>query len=164
MNRAALTGGCLAAMVVLAAIAAAQGRPDFSGLWKPGGSVSAPLPPPTPGGPPPPPRTVSTDITQTATELKVDRRLEMDGRETVQTFVYKLDGTESVNQMGPLMFKTKAAWDSAALVLSSVISVDGRAMGESTDVYRLDNGQLIVETTRQTPGGTFTARSVNTKN
>ena len=88
----------------------------------------------------------------------------MDGRETVQTFVYKLDGTESVNQMGPLIFRTKAAWDGAALVLSSVISVDGKAMGESKDVYHLENGQLIVETTRQTPAGTFTARSVNTKN
>ena len=160
MKRASLIG-LLAALTVVAAVA--QAGPDFSGLWKPGDAVSTPLPPPTPGGPPPPPRTVSTSLTQSATELKVDRRVEMDGRETVQTFVYKLDGAESVNQMGPLVFRTKAAWDGAALVLSSVISIDGKAMGESRDVYRLENGQLIVETRRQTPAGTFTARGVNTK-
>jgi hypothetical protein len=164
------SSGLLTAIAVLAAIAirttgaSAQARPDFSGVWKPGESVSTPLPPPQPGGPPPPPRTVSMSITQSATDLRVDRRVEMDGRETVQTFAYKLDGAESVNQMGPLLFRTKAAWEGAALVLASVISIDDRKIGESRDVYRLENGELIVETTRQTPAGTFTARSVNRRN
>jgi hypothetical protein len=93
--------------------------------------------------------------------LRVDRRVERDGGEAKITFIYKLDGTESLNQMGPIVFRTKAAWDGAALVLSSVISTDERTIGESRDIYRLENGELIVETTRQTPAGTFTSRDVN---
>jgi hypothetical protein len=162
MKRDSLVG-LLAVAAVVAAIAEAQVRPDFSGVWKPVDSARTPLPPPQPGGPPPPPRTVSTTITQSATELKMDRRVEMAGRETVQTFIYKLDGTESVNQMGPLLFRTKAAWDGAALVLTSVASVDDKTVGESRDVYRLEDGDLIVETERKTPAGTFTSRGVSRK-
>ena len=163
MRRAYLIG-LLAIAAGLAAIAGAQGKPDFSGVWKPVDSASTPLPPPQPGGPPPPPRTVSTTITQSATELKVDRRVEMAGRDTVHTFIYKLDGTESVNQMGPLVFKTKAVWDGAALVLTSVISTGGAAFGEARDVYRFENGDLVVETNRKTPTATFSERGVNRKN
>jgi hypothetical protein len=169
MRRAYATGGYLLALTLLASVTAAQTKPDFSGVWKPvesPGSASPPLPPPRPDGPPPPPpppKTVSTTIAQSATELKIDRRVEIEGRETVYTFVYNLDGTESVNQMGPLVFRTKATWDGMALALSSVISIDGKAFGESKDVYRLENGELIVETTRQTPAGTFTSKGVNRK-
>ncbi len=164
MKRASLSG-LVAVTAVVAAIAEAQNRPDFSGLWKPieAASTSTPLPAPRPDGPPPPPRTVSTTIMHSATELKMDRRVEMAGRETVHPFIYKLDGTESVNQMGPLLFRTKATWDGAALVLMSVISVDDKPIGESRDVYRLEKGDLIVETERKTPAGTFTSRSVNRK-
>jgi hypothetical protein len=170
MKRGYATAGYLLALTLLATVTAAQTRPDFSGVWTPvgsPGSASPPLPPPPPGGgpppPPPPPRTVSTTIAQSATKLKVDRRVEIEGRETVYTFVYNLDGTESVNQMGPMVFRTKATWYGAALVLSSVISTGGKAFGESKDVYRLENGELIVETTRQAPAGTFTSKGVNRK-
>ena len=172
MKRTYATARYLLAMMLLATVTAAQTRPDFSGVWTPvgsPGSAAPPLPPPPPGGgpppPPPPPRTVSTTIAQSATELKIDRRVEIDGRETVYTFVYNLDGTESVNQMGPMVFRTKATWDGAALVLSSVISTgeNTRTFGESKEIYRLENGELIVETTRQTPAGTFTSKGVNRK-
>ena len=64
-----------------------------------------------------------------------------------------------------MVFRTKATWDGAALVLSSVISTGGetRTFGESKEIYRLENGELIVETTRQTPAGTFTSKGVNRK-
>jgi hypothetical protein len=169
-KRASITSGLLAAITLSSTIATAQGRPDFSGLWRPVDSASTPLPPPQPGGPPPqpggpppPPKTISTTISQSAIELKMDRRVGLDGRETVHTFIYKLDGTESVNQMGPLLFRTKAAWDGAALVLISVVSAGGQPIGESRDVYRLENGDLIVETSRKTPTVTFTEKSVNRK-
>jgi hypothetical protein len=165
-KRAHATAGYVLALTLLATVTMAQTRPDFSGVWKPvesPTSTSSLLPPSKPGGPPPPPRTLSTTITQSATELKVDRRVERDGGEAVITFIYKLDGTESVNQMGPIVFRTKAAWDGAALILSSLISTDEKTIGESKDIYRLENGEMIVETTRQTPAGTFTARGVNRK-
>jgi hypothetical protein len=75
--------------------------------------------------------------------------------------IYKLDGTESVNQMGPLLFRTKSAWDGAALVLTSVVSAGEQPIGESRDVYRLENGDLIVETSRKTPTVPFTEKTVN---
>jgi hypothetical protein len=109
MKRAYATAGYLLALTLLATVTAAQTRPDFSGVWKPvesPGSASPPLPlpqpdgPPPPPPPPPPPKTVSTTIVQSATELIIDRRVEIEGRETVYTFVYNLDGTESVNQRG----------------------------------------------------------------
>jgi hypothetical protein len=53
--------------------------------------------------------------------------------------------------------------DGAALVLSSVVYTDERQLGGVRDVYRLENGDLIIETTRKTPAGTFTARGVNRK-
>jgi hypothetical protein len=169
MKRVHATVGYLLALTLLAPVTAAQTRPDFSGLWKPvdsPGGTSPSLPPPQPNGPPPPPpppRTVSTTIAQSATELRIDRRVEIEGRETVYHFVYNLDETESVNQMGPMVFRTKATWDGAALVLSSVISSGGKTVGESKDIYHLENEELIVETTRKIPAGTFTAKGVNRK-
>jgi hypothetical protein len=64
-----------------------------------------------------------------------------------------------------MVFRTKATWDGAALVLSSVISTgeETRTFGESKEIYRLENGELIVQTTGQTPAGTFTSTGVNRK-
>ena len=64
----------------------------------------------------------------------MDRRVETGGREAVYKFVYKLDGTESVNQMGPIVSKTTASWDGATLVLSSTFSADGKMMGSGREV------------------------------
>jgi hypothetical protein len=145
---------------------AAQGRPDFSGRWKPveAGPVPGPATPsPAPGGPPPPPRTVALTITQSEARLKVDRELETEGRTTISTFAYTLDGAESINQMGPLVYATKARWEGPAVVLTSTVSADANAIGRITESYQLVNGDLVVETTRTTPAGTFTSKSVHKK-
>jgi hypothetical protein len=81
----------------------------------------------------------------------------------VHTFSYKLDGTESVNQMEPLVFRTKAAWDGASLVLTSVVTASDRTIGDAREVYRLENGDLIVEGSRNTPAGTFSEKTVHRK-
>jgi hypothetical protein len=164
------------ALMLFANVTAAQTKPDFSGVWKPIDMAATtptppppppppPLPPPTggPPPPPPPPRTLSLTIAQSPSELKIDRRVDGVGRELVYTFTYKLDGSESVNQMGSLVFRTKASWDGAALVLSSVTFVEDRPIGQVKDVYRLEGEELIVETTRQTPSGTFTTKSAHRK-
>jgi len=89
MKPAYATAGYLLAFALLATVTAAQTRPDFSGVWTPvesPGSAPPSLPPPRPDGPPPPPpppKTVSTTIAQSATELKIDRRVVIEGRETV---------------------------------------------------------------------------------
>lgn len=160
-----LTSVCLLPAILGAAIAVAQSRPDFSGTWTPVDAPAVTPAPPLPPGsstppPPPPPRTLSTIIAQSATEIAMDRRVETGGREAVYKFVYKLDGTKSVNQMGPIVSKTTASWDGATLVLSSTFSADGKMMGNGRELYHIENGQLIVETTRETPAGKFTGRSV----
>jgi hypothetical protein len=92
--------------------------------------------------------------------MKLERRMETGGREAVYTFAYKFDGTESVNQMGPLIYQTKASWADGQLTLTSIISIDRRATGELTEVYRLDGADLIVESNRKVPAGTFSDRVV----
>jgi hypothetical protein len=142
-----------------------QARPDFSGVWKPDGA-DTPTPPPAavkPGDrppPPPPPRTLLATISQSATEMKLERRVETGGREAMYTLAYKFDGTESVNQIGPLIYRTKASWAGGQLTLTSIISVNGKATGELTEVYRLDGADLIVASNRKVPAGTFSHRVV----
>jgi hypothetical protein len=93
--------------------------------------------------------------------MKVDRELETGSRTVVSTFRYKLDGSASVNQMGPLVLTTKAAWEGTALILSSTAAADEKPLGNLREVYRLANGELIVETTRETPAGTFKETTVH---
>lgn len=170
MKRQIAIGACV--VTIVATAIGAQTRPDFSGVWKPvdnaGATAPAPPPPPPPPGgdpppPPPPPRTISITIAQSATEMRVERRVDISGRELVHNFTYKLDGTESGNQMGSLLLKAKAAWEGDALVLSSVASVEDKPLGQLKEVYRLEHGDLVVESTRHTPAGVMTARTVHRK-
>jgi|SRR5687767_1128844 hypothetical protein len=168
----AFTG--LLGVMILVGATAAQTRPDFSGVWKPTETAIPPTPPTPPSpptepplgrpAPPPPPRTLSMTITQTATDFRIERRVEAGGREMVHTFSCKIDGSESVNQIGSIVLKTTASWNGDSLVLSSAASVEDKPLGQIKDVYRLEGGELIIETTRQTPAGTFTSKAAHRKN
>lgn len=168
-RRMMLAGNERAAEMLARECAAAQGKPDFSGVWKPIAVSGTPVPPPpaTPGGPPPPPpppKVVALTIVQSATEMKVNRQVELEGRrEAVYALTYKLDGTESVNQMGSIVLRTTASWEDGALTLTSKAFAADNAVGEVKDVYRLENGDLVIETTRKIPAGTFTGRTVHRK-
>ena len=144
-----------------------QSNPDFSGVWVPvdGGSPPPPPPPPPPGmpPPPPPPRTVSLTIKQTDTTLTIERLVDVSGQHAVHTATFNLDGTERVNQKEPLTLRSKAAWSSGALVVTSVAMHEGQKIGELSETYRLDNGSLVVETIRVTPAGTFTSKTRHTR-
>jgi hypothetical protein len=65
--------------------------------------------------------------------------------------------------MGVMSFRTRTSWDGDGLVLTSVASLEGNAIGEVKETYRLADGQLVVETVRTTPAGTFTGRTVHTR-
>jgi hypothetical protein len=99
--------------VAIAAVAVAQGKPDFSGKWAP--KVDANAAPPAGGGggrggggP--------MAVKQTATELTQERTM----GETVMSTVYKLDGTESVNKTQRGESKSTAKFDGAKLVIKTV--------------------------------------------
>jgi len=106
---------------------------------------------------------MSVTIKQTPTELTIERQMGQGS----QTAVYKLDGTESTNQMGRGgEAKSKASWQGNKLVISSTQSING-PNGEMTidskDEYSLDGGALTVVTTRNTPNGAQTRKVVYNK-
>jgi hypothetical protein len=165
----------LASLLVVALTVgiAAQSTPDLSGTWVPvSGATAAPPPPPPsptpmpdgpPPPPPPPPRTLSMTISQTPTHVTIDRHMETNGEQTVSSDTYAFDGSETIRRMGVLVFRTKAAWSGGSLVLSSAVSAPGTAVGELTEIYRVVDGNLIVDSTRKSPAGTFSDRTVHAR-
>jgi len=151
------------AFVLLSATALAQSTPQFSGVWtidrantaarsqRPGGASSN-----TPVAPANGNRAQSNDwtITQTATSLTIAHPL---AGNTTQTFVYKLDGSPSVNVNGNATLETKSHWDAGRLVTEGTRTV--RTLGANLkssfkETRRLDpDGTMIVETTTQTGSG-----------
>ena len=80
------------------------------------------------------------------------------GREDVQTFVYKLDGTDSVNKVGRSVYRTRTTWKGDALTLTSEVPMEGQPDWRITDVYSIENGELVIENTTVNFRGTFSAK------
>ena len=170
MKRAILVTVALAAFVALPAAAWAQAKPDFSGSWTMDAAKSDPAPAARGGagagggggrggggrggGIP-----MQMTIKQTAATLTVES---MAGQGGTQTLVYKLDGTESTNTMGPAEAKSKAVWDGAKLTITTSQSFNGNAV-ETKDVYSMDGANLVRENTRTGPNGPMTRKVVYTK-
>jgi hypothetical protein len=145
----------------------AQAKPDFSGTWTMNAEKSDPPPQGRGGGGgggrgPAGPITIK----QTGTELSVMS----EGRQGPQTLTYKLDGSESTNQMmgrggAATTVKSKAKWDGSSLVIETTQDMGGTPV-TSTAKRRLDNDgkDMIVETsTTGGPNGPMTRKVVYTK-
>ena len=158
MKRALLLA--LATAVVLPFYARAQAKPDFSGTWTLDTAKSDPAPQGRGGGG----GAASVTIKQTGSELAVTS----EGRQGPQTMTYKLDGSESTNQVmgrgGAQSVKSTAKWDGSSLVIETTRDMGGMSI-TSKEVRRLDNGgkDMIVETTTQTPNGEQKRKVVYTK-
>ena len=170
MKRAVLVSLVLGATVAGHVTSTAQSRPDFSGSWTAESVPEPPAPPPPPPPPrsatqpagqlpppppPPPPSTLAMAIRQTGTELVIERTLSSPDAAVIPRVTYKLDGGESINTNAFMTTKTTAAWEGSTLILSTVHSVEGKAVGSSREAYRLDGARLIVERTLNTPRGTL---------
>jgi hypothetical protein len=151
--------------VVLAVGAMAQGKTDFSGNWKRDATKSD-APQMGRGGPGggAPMGDVTLAIAQTAADITMERKM----GENVQKSTYKLDGSESVSTSprgGDI--KSKAKWDGANLVIESTqtMSMGGNEMTiTSKEIWSLGaDGAITVVTTRTTPRGEMTTRTVYTK-
>ena len=134
----------LAVAIVLPHAAHAQSKTDFSGAWTwlaVSGSKAKT-------------KTLSMKIAQSPAELRIERVFEgaAPARETV---IYRLDGAESSNRIGDATVRTKAAWKGGALILTSMVPTGGTPES-ATDVYRIVNGDLVIETTRQEASGRVT--------
>ena len=152
-------------VVALAVGLAAQGKTDFAGAWKRDAAKSD-APQMGRGGPGGGGMMgdVTMTVTQTASELAIDRKM----GEMSQKSVYKLDGSESVNPgMRGGDVKSKAKWDGANLVIESTQTMSTQ-MGDMTintkDAWQIGtDGTLTVVTTRSTPQGERTTKTVYAK-
>ena len=135
MQRARI-GVIAAAVLAVATVAFAQ-KPDFSGTWQidPEASGMAGGGGGRMGGGP-------MTVKQTADTLTVERSM---GGNTMTT-TYKLDGTESTNQMmgrgGSMEAKSTAKWDGNKLVITTKVGDN-----ENTQTWSLENGVLTIEGT-----------------
>ena len=145
----------LLAAIVIPFPAAGQAKPDFSGTWTLDAARSE-----TPpgrggrggggrgGGP--------VTIKQSPTEI------------TIGMLTYKLDGSESVNQVqgrgGMQEVKGKAKFDGANLVIESTRDFGGMAI-TSKEIRTLGAGgkEMTVQTTRSTPQGDVSFKQIYTK-
>ena len=151
----------LTAMVVAAVIsftARAQGRPDFSGTWTRDAAKSDPAPQGSGGS-------SGHTINQTATEIAVT----IAGRGGPETSIYKLDGSESTNQVqspeGPLSVKGTARWDGASLVIETTREIRGMTI-MTKEVRLLDTTrkEMTIEAITRSPQGEIKRKVVFIRN
>ncbi len=161
MKRLAIVAVVVAAALALPLTAGAQ-TPDFTGKWVQDMDKSDPMGGGMGGGRGPA-GPQSLTITQTATELTIER----EGRGGLIKTVYKLDGTESVNAMGGRGGEVKSIskWDGAKLVTKSTstrTTQSGETMTiESEEVRSLDaDGTMVVVTTTKSQMGEQTRKMV----
>ena len=157
---------CLSSLLLGCTATAVVAQPDLSGLWEPipeASTVTLPASNVVPGAPspPPPPRTIALNIARQGLVVTMERRLLQGGQESVRSFTYTLDGKATVNQNGPIELTTTAAWEGDVLVLSSRAAIEGRQFGTVRERYALVDGQLVVDSTREWPGGTSTSHDVH---
>src|SRR4029450_8629517 len=159
MRRVLLTA--MVAAIIIPFTARAQSKPDFSGTWTLDTAKSDPAPQGRGGGGM---GAGSVTIKQTGSDLASAS----EGRRCPKTRTYKLDGSESSNEVrgrgGAQTVKSKAKWDGASLVIDTTRDIQGMTI-TTQEVRRLDNGgkDMIVETTAQTPQGEQKRKVVYTK-
>jgi len=123
-----------AAAVVLPFTARAQMKTDFSGTWTLDASKSD-----APGGRGGRGPQGPVTIKQSASEI------------TIGQATYKLDGSESVNQLqgrgGMVEAKSKAHWDGAKLVIDTTRDIGGNSVTSTeTRTLSADGKEMTVET------------------
>jgi hypothetical protein len=134
----------VAAAVVLPFAARAQTRPDFSGTWTLNTEKSDP-PPQGRGG------RGGAAGPQTVKQDPAALTVQSEGRGGPVTMTYKLDGSESVNQVqgrgGMSEAKSKAHWDGSKLVIETTREVGGNTVTTTeTRSLSADGKEMTIET------------------
>lgn len=121
MKRTVLLIGLLTVVAAgaMAAVAADDKTPDFSGTWKLDTAKSD-------FGQMPPPDSVTLTIDHKEPKLKVKNTTKGGMRGDQESEAnYTTDGKESTNTMGPMESKTTAKWDGKKLVMNTKASFQG---------------------------------------
>ena len=156
-----LTIAALGLALALPAFAGAQNKTDFSGTWNLDTAKSDPSPQGSGRGMGAGP-TTKLVITQSATELIA---ITTNARGETKT-VYKLDGSD-VNETTPMgTSKSKASWEGGTLVvnrLQKITTPEGSGEITSKEVYALEGKVLTLVTSRTTPMGSTSRKTVFNK-
>ena len=156
MRKLAMT----AVLAVALAVTSYAQKPDFSGVWTPEAPAAAPAGGGgggrgMGGGP--------MMVKQTATELTTERT----AGENKIVATYKLDGSESVNKMSmrgaEIETRSTAKWDGSKLTIVTKQTAQDGSVRESSQTWRLEGGNLVVESTRTGPNGPVTAKTTYKK-
>ncbi len=138
------------AAVVLAATAAAQGKPTFTGTWKLASEAPDQFTP------------TQVVVAQDATLLTVTTTGQMGEFKTT----YKLDGTAGPSpldfQGNTIQRTTKMTWNDNKLTLTATSDMNGQAFEIKSVISSGPNGTMVVETTFpdfQGGGGPITTKS-----
>jgi hypothetical protein len=145
----------LALVLSAPSLASAQGHPNFSGTWVEDESArkttwpvpdanapkSRPLPP------------ADLVVTQTDATLTTERKF----MQSAVRYVYKLDGSESVNRNGANTTTTKSTWNGQTLVTQGTsfsVTSAGESLWIVTETRWLDkSGAMVTETTHKDEDG-----------
>ena len=144
-------------VIVTGAVALAQRRPDFTGVWEPGElKTSAPAAAGGAAGLPP------SDLTihDTPAALSVSRT----AFDTVTTQTYKLDGSENTTKTGAVTRLSRAHWDGPRLIIegkASQVTSAGYEAWTFKDTYWIDaRGKLSIQVDHTTSEGKTTTRTM----
>ncbi len=170
----------LTLLLLLLSVAVWAQTTDFSGTWKmnesksnfgqsgpggPGGPGGQPAPggQGTPGGPGGRSRFGfmggQMTIKQTDAKLVIERTMKnREGEDVTTTETFTLDGKECVNEsrMGEKTTVCKWSKDGKQLTMESlqVMNRNGESMEmKSVEVFSLEDGSLVIDSTRETPRG-----------
>jgi hypothetical protein len=143
------------------ALAAVQGKVNFSGVWilDKSQSDAHQLTGIRGGAGNGQDASLSMVIEQQGTTLKVTRTLKAEGEEKTETHIYKTDGTETTNTgFRGESVATKASWDGDKLLVSStrtVMVLIKKVTVQSKGVWSLspDGKTLTIDVTLETPRG-----------
>lgn len=140
------TGLILAGMLLAAATASAQTKPNFSGDWKLNTAKSN-------FGQMPAPSTLTQKVAHNDPELKVQTAQSGDFGDFNSDFSFTTDGKECANQMNDFHITSTLKWEGPTLVFDSKMDFQGNAMsgtdkwslspdGKSITVMRHFNGPM----------------------
>ena len=137
----------------LGAVALAQNKPDFTGVWVPG-EVKSDAATGAGGAAALPPSDLT--IQHTPTALAISRT----AFDIVNTQTYKLDGSESTNKSGAVVRVSRSRWDGPRLVIegkASQVTSAGPAEWIFKETYALNSsGQLVLTSVYVSTDGTTT--------
>jgi hypothetical protein len=146
-------------IALLAALAPAADKPNFSGDWTLNTSKSE-------FGPMPPPASMTRKIDHSEPGLTVTQAMTggLQGDQTV-TMKYSTDGKETVNQMMGNDVKSKASWEGSALVIAMKAEIGGSEI-KLTDKWTLSpDGKTLTDATHIVlPQGEFDVTYVLNRN